>query len=780
MEDTFFDLSQEQRFFYRTLYDFSKKHLAPYAAELDQRGEWSWEGWEKLSEMGLLGLPLPEEYGGSAASALTTITAFEAIGAAGADSGLLLSWGAHLVICAVPIWKLGTPEQKAKYLPKLATGEWVGALGLTEPNSGSDAGAGGLQTRAVRDGDQWVLNGRKWFITNGSIARVIIVIAVTDPERGRDGVTAFLVDTDTPGFSAGKPLDKMGNRSSPTTELMFDDCRVPHHNILGGEGNGLKVVGKLILEWERSVLMGPILGGLYHNMAQALKYAQEREQFGQPIAEFQAIRHKLADMVVDLEASRLLLWRAAWLKDQDLPAAVEAAQGKLYVAEAGMRTALEAVQIHGGYGYVKEFAVERGPRDNKLAAIGAGTSEMQRLIISHGVLKGAPPAGYPLTEDQQTFWKVARDFMQKRIAPHAARLDEAGEFSHDNLKALAEFGYLGLTLPQAYGGSAAGQVTGVLIGEELARACASTSLSVGASSGLFGNPINMFGSAAQKSKYLPKIISGEWIGGFGLTEPGGGSDVAAIRTRAVRDGDTWVLNGSKMFITNGPIGDVFVVLARTEPANGSKSDMTVFIVERTAPGFSTGKPLDKLGCRASPTSELVFDNCRVPHENVLGEIGQGFKIMMQVLDYGRVGFSTWCYGVAQACLDEAVKYAHQREAFGQPIANYQAIRFKIADMRTAIDTARLLTLRAAWLLDQGRTATLAASVAKVVASQAATLCAHHGLQIHGGYGYIKEFAIERLYRDARLAEIGEGTTEIQKDIIAKILLRTGSRTLLPI
>lgn len=771
-EETYFDLTDEQRQLYRMLYDFSRTHLAPDAAELDQSGEWSWEGWEKLAEMSLLGLPLPEIYGGSGASGFTTALAMEAVTAGGADAGLMLSWGAHTVICTVPIWKLGSEEQKRKYLPKLTSGEWVGALALTEPNSGSDAGAGGLQTRAVRQDDHYVLNGSKMFITNGPIARVIIVIAMTDPKRGRNGASAFILDTDTPGFSAGKPLDKLGNRSSPTSELTFKDCIVPAEQMLGREGDGLSVVGRLTLEWERAVLMAPALGGIAHGLLQSMQYARERQQFGRPLSDFQAIRHKLADMAVDLEASRLHIRRAAWMKDRDQAASLEAAEAKLYAAEAQMRTASEAIQIHGGYGYIKEFAVERGMRNGKLAEIGAGTSEMQRLIISHGALKDAPLQGYPLNDEQLAYWRTVREFMSRTIAPRAVEIDARGEFSLDNLRDLVNFGYLGLAFPEEYGGSGADQVTTILAAVEMSRACASTALSVGASTALCASPILLFGNNVQKDHYLDKLLRGEWIGALGLTEPGAGSDVAAIQTHAVREGDQWILSGSKMFITNGPIADLVLVLAVTDMDKRANDGMTAFLVERSTHGFSHGKPLDKLGCRGSPTSELTFNKCRVPDENVLGEIGQGFPLVMQVLQRARVGFAAWCLGIAQACLDEAIKYANQREAFGQVIGKFQAIRFMIADMRTAIDTACLMTLRAAWLIDQDRPFTLEASAAKLVASKAATLCAHLALQIHGGYGYIKEFPVERLYRDARLAEIGEGTTEIQKDIIADTLLRS--------
>ncbi|MFQ6015893.1 MAG: acyl-CoA dehydrogenase family protein, partial [Anaerolineae bacterium] len=252
VEDTYFALTEEQQAMRRTLLEFSRRELAPHAAQMDREGEWSWELWHKMGEVGLLGLPLPEEYGGAGASALTTAIAMEAIAAGGADAGLLLSWGAHLIICAVPIWKLGNEAQRRKYLPRLASGQWVGAFGLTEPNAGSDAAS--IQTTATRRGDLYLLNGTKMFITNGSIADVILVIAVTDREKGHQGISAFLVEKDFPGFAVGRTLDKLGHRASPTSELIFTDCEVPVENMLGQEGEGFTRVAQFALEWERAVL----------------------------------------------------------------------------------------------------------------------------------------------------------------------------------------------------------------------------------------------------------------------------------------------------------------------------------------------------------------------------------------------------------------------------------------------------------------------------------------------------------------------------------------------
>lgn len=505
---------------------------------------------------------------------------------------------------------------------------------------------------------------------------------------------------------------------------------------------------------------------------------------------------------MNLDAARLVIHRAAYLKDRDVPAQMEAAEAKLIAGTTRVHSALETVQIHGGYGYIKDFPAERALRDSKLMEIGAGTSEIQRLIISHELLN--PSSGewgrrLGLSDEQRALYEGARDFVQRVIAPHAREVDARGEFRWENLHALADWGLTALGFPKQYGGTDADAVSVVLASEALAHACPATALSVGASLVLCGHAILEFGTEEQRARYLPKLIAGEWLGALGLTEPGAGSDLAALALRAEPRGSGYVLNGTKTLITNAPIANVAIVLARTTVSDNSQSfgghvrlaqcmvypeerrgqdrsairnsPFTMFVVEKGTPGFRAGPLLDKMGVRGSPTGELIFEDCFVPAENVVGKVGRGLEQTLHVLTWGRVAMAAWCVGVAQACLDEAVKYARERVAFGRPIADFQAVRFKLAEMQTAIDAARLLTLRAAWLKDQGRPYALAASIAKLWASQAAARCAYDAVQIHGGYGYLREFPIERLYRDARLAEIGEGTSEIQRNIIAEYLLK---------
>lgn len=377
---------------------------------------------------------------------------------------------------------------------------------------------------------------------------------------------------------------------------------------------------------------------------------------------------------------------------------------------------------------------------------------------------------FRLTEEQIAFQKAFRKFCEKEIEPQAREVDEKEEFSLDNWKRLAKFGFFAIPFPEEYGGYN-DAITSMIALEELARVCASTALSASINIGLCGMPLLKYGTEEQKKKYVTKIASGDYIGAFGLTEPNCGSDVGGIQTTARKEGDYYILNGTKMFITNGNIADIILVFAYTDKNKGKKEGISAFIVEKNTEGFTVGKKLSKMGVRGSPTCELIFENCKIPQKNLVGEEGKGFYIAMDALNYARISMAAWCLGIAQAAFEESVKYAETRYAFGRPIGYFQEVNHKIAEMKMLIHTARLLVYYAAWLKNEGKDYKIAASIAKLFTSEIATKCCHYAVQIHGGYGFIKEFKVERLYRDIRLGEIGEGTSEIQRLIIARELLK---------
>ncbi len=377
---------------------------------------------------------------------------------------------------------------------------------------------------------------------------------------------------------------------------------------------------------------------------------------------------------------------------------------------------------------------------------------------------------FDLTDDQRRIRDVAREFAGAELGDKIAPYDERHEFPWPIVKKLGPLGLLGVLVPEEYGGAGLDYVSYAVIVEELNRGDASVGITMWAHNSLCTNHIATFGSPEQKRAYLPRLATGEALGAWGLTEPGSGSDAAALRTRAELHGGEWILNGSKAFITNASVATLAVVMARTDPAKGSKG-ISAFVLEKGMPGFSAGRPYRKLGLHASDTAELVFEDARVPAANLLGEPGAGFVQAMKVLEGGRIAMAAMAVGIGQAAVDQAVKYMKQRSAFGKTLAEFNGLQGMLADVATDVEVGRLLTLRAAWLKDAGRPAMHAAAMAKLFASEAAMKAATKAVQIHGGAGYITEFPVERIFRDAKLTEIGEGTSEIQRLVIARELLQ---------
>lgn len=376
---------------------------------------------------------------------------------------------------------------------------------------------------------------------------------------------------------------------------------------------------------------------------------------------------------------------------------------------------------------------------------------------------------FDLNEEQALLRKTVRDFAEKELAPHSREWDEKQEFPREVFARLGELGLAGVCWPEEYGGSGLSTLDWAIVMEELARVDAGVALSLAAHHGLCSAHIHLAGSEEQKRRFLPPLARGEKVGCWGLTEPGSGSDAGGMRTTAVQEGDDWVLNGSKNFITNGRVADTAVVMAVTDRAAGKKG-ISAIVVERGTPGFRAGKKENKLGVRSSDTSELVFEDCRVPAGNLIGREGMGFVDTLKILDKGRVGIAAFSVGIAQAALEASMRYARERKQFGHPIADFQAIQFKIAEMAMKTGAARLLTWRAAAMADAGKAHTAESSMAKLFASEAAVEIALEAIQVHGGYGYLKDYPVERYLRDAKIGTIGEGTSEVQRLVIARQLL----------
>jgi len=383
-----------------------------------------------------------------------------------------------------------------------------------------------------------------------------------------------------------------------------------------------------------------------------------------------------------------------------------------------------------------------------------------------------PVTGFDLTlsEEQELVQRTARDFAREKVLPRAREIDEQGKVPPELLAEMASLGFLGIYVPEAYGGAGLDALSYALVAEEINRACASTGVVMSSHVSLVVDPLLHHGSDAQKDRFLRPLATGEKLGCFALSEPASGSDAAAMRTSARRDGDSWVLSGTKNFITNGASADITLVFAQTDAAAKHRG-IAAFVVEKGTPGFTVGKLEHKLGIRGSDTAQLMFQDCRVPAANLVGEVGQGFKIALSTLDGGRISIAAQAVGIARACLEDSLAYAKEREAFGKKIVEFQAIQWKLADMATEIDAARLLVWRAATLKDRGEDHILAAAQAKLFASDVAVRAARECVQIFGGYGYLTDFPAERHYRDAKITEIYEGTSEIMNLVIAQEILK---------
>ncbi|MGB8536673.1 MAG: acyl-CoA dehydrogenase [Acidobacteriaceae bacterium] len=376
---------------------------------------------------------------------------------------------------------------------------------------------------------------------------------------------------------------------------------------------------------------------------------------------------------------------------------------------------------------------------------------------------------FALTDEQEQLRKEIRDFAAREIAPNVMRWDEASEFPHEVVKKLGEMGLMGVIFPVELGGAGLGYSDYALAVEELSAVDGSIGIIVASHNSLCSNHIFVAGNEAQKSKYIPLLASGKWLGAWGLTEPGSGSDAGSARTSAVRKGDRWVLNGNKTFITNGHYADISVIIAVTDKSQGTRG-LSAFVVEKGTPGFRPGKKENKLGLRASDTSELIFEDCEIPGENLLGKEGEGFIDSMRILDGGRISIAALSLGIGRGAYDAARSYVKQRHQFGKAISEFQGIQWKLADMATQLDAARLLTQRAAVMKDAGQKTTLESSMAKLMASEVAVRVCDEAVQLHGGYGFIKDYPVEKFYRDVKLCTIGEGTSEIQRLIIAREIL----------
>lgn len=396
--------------------------------------------------------------------------------------------------------------------------------------------------------------------------------------------------------------------------------------------------------------------------------------------------------------------------------------------------------------------------------------KLTKYIIGYDKILRSEIMNFQLSKEHEMARQLFRSFAVNEVEPLAQEVDEQERFPLETVEKMQKYGFMGIPFPKQYGGQGCDYLTYAMAVEELSKVCATTGVIVSAHTSLCGSPLLEFGTEEQKQKYLTKVASGEWLGAFGLTEPGAGTDAAGQQTKAVLDGDNYILNGSKIFITNASYADVYIIMAMTDKSQGTKG-ISAFIVESTFPGFSIGKKELKMGIRGSATCELIFEDCIVPKENLLGKIGQGFKIAMKTLDGGRIGIAAQALGIAQGAIDETVSYVQERKQFGRSISKFQNTQFQLAEMQTKVDAARLLVYKAACSKDAGVSYGVDAAMAKLFAAETAMEVTTKAVQLHGGYGYTRDYPVERMMRDAKITEIYEGTSEVQKMVISANMLK---------
>jgi alkylation response protein AidB-like acyl-CoA dehydrogenase len=763
----------------REIRRFVESELTPHAADWEREEEFPSWVFKRIGDLGLLGLRKPQEYGGQGGDWGHAIVLAEEMARCG-SAGVGMAVSVQTEMATPPIERFGTPEQKERYLAPAIRGEKIVCLGISEPNAGSDVAA--IETTARRDGSDWVINGSKTFITNGKRAHFCVLVARTDKPAGYEGFSLFLVDADSPGYQVARTLDKVGMRSSDTGELVFEDVRVPADALLGEEGKGFSQI-MWELQGERVVGAAGSLAGAWLAFDRTLEYAKQRRAFGRPIGSFQVQRHRFAEVATELTAAQQLLYdvAVAWER-REYPVA-QIAMVKLHAGLVVNRVMNAFLQVHGGAGYTAGSWVERAWRDSRLLRIGGGTDEVMREVVDKS--RRAPriePAGSDrpsarlaelprfglFTDEHDALRAGVRQFVEGRLRPHAEEWERAGAFPVREVFADAgRVGLFGAKYEESYGGTGPDLVADALITEELVGCAAGgVAAALGAHKDLGSYYVYRFGTEEQRQRWLVPSITGESIGALAVTEPEAGSDVSALRTTAVRNGDGWMITGSKTFITNGPIADYVVVAARTDPEADPAHGISLFVVEADTEGFTRSR-IETLGWRTSHTGDLRFEGCRVPPEALLGEQGRGFVHIMENFQWERLVMALAAVAAARRTLDLGTDYAAERHAFGRPVSSFQVWRHRFADLATEIEAARALTYHALRKVAAGQDAVREVSMAKWYASELDWKVADEALQVHGGYGFMMEFPVQRAWRDARLGPIGGGTTEIMKELIGR-------------
>ncbi len=771
--------TEEHELFRQSLRDFIDKEIHPHIDQWEEDRRIPRDIWKKMGDMGFLGLAYPEEYGGKGLDFFFDVVFNEELGRIN-SGGFIITQQVVQYMSGPYILKYGSEKLKQKYLPGIISGELISSIGITEPGAGSDAQ--NIQTKAIKKGDHYIVNGSKTFITNGVYGDFIVTVVKTNPDAGAAGISLLVIDRNAKGVSARK-LKKLGWHASDTAELSFDNVEVPIENLIGQEGYGFYYLMNG-LQLERLCFIPCSVKAMELAIAKSLQYMSEREAFGRPINRFQVLRHRIAQLSAEIEAVKAFSYYCCKMYNESIYDVKLCSMAKLVCTELNEKVATQCLQFYGGYGFMEEYPMARMYRDVRVGTIGGGSSEIMREIIAKMVIdavdykKAETSFTYSgggnsnisfFNEDHDMFRQTLRDFLNKEVKPNIDQWEKDGECPRHIYEKFGQMGLFGLDIGEKYGGNKNDIWHQVILHEELARVnSGGFAAAMGAHFGLAMTHINAEGNETQKEKYLIPGIKGELIGCMAVTEPFGGSDVQAMRTTAIREGDHYIINGSKTFITNGVNSDYIVAAVKTDPDKKAKG-ISMIIIERDRPGVSANK-LNKLGWHASDTGEIAFDNVKVPVENLLGQENAGFFYIMQHFVSERLSMSIGAVAASQYALETTLKYMDEREAFGRKINKFQVLRHRIAQMASEIELNKQFVYSLYDRYAKGDYLVKEASMAKLVCTQLADKVTFECLQMFGGYGYMEDYPLARMWRDARLGQIGGGTSEILCEIISKILI----------
>ncbi len=772
--------TEEHELFRTSLRTFLDKEVQPHIDQWEEEQRIPRDIWKKMGDMGFLGLAYPEEYGGSNLDFFYDVVFNEELGRIN-SGGFIITQQVVQYMSSPYILKFGSEKLKEKYLPGIISGDLISSIGITEPGAGSDVQ--NIQTRAVLDGDHYIVNGSKTFITNAVYGDFIITVVKTDPDAGAGGISLLVIDRNSEGVSARK-LKKLGWHSSDTAELHFDEVRVPAENLVGEEGQGFYYLMNG-LQLERVCFIPSSVTAMETAMEKTLQYMTEREAFGRSLTRFQSLRHRIAQLASEVEALKAYSYYCCQLYNKGIYDVKLCSMAKLIATELHEKLATQLLQMYGGYGFMEDYPMARAYRDVRVGTIGGGSSEVMREIISKIVMNdikytkaktGFKSAGEGddsdlnyFTEEHNLFRQSFRDFLEKEVRPNVETWEKARELPRDIFRKFGEMGFFAMTAPKEYGGMGLNSWYNVIFDEEMARMN-----SGGASASLGGHPLlgithlKHEGTEAQKQKYLIPSIKGEMVSALAITEPDAGSDVQAIRTTAIREGDYYIVNGSKTFITNGVYSDFIITAVKTNP-EAKGAGISLLIIDRDMKGLSATK-LEKLGWHASDTAEISFQDVKVPVENLLGDENAGFLYIMEHFVSERLSLAVGGYANAEYALELACNYMNERKAFGRKLNQFQVLRHRIAQMAAEIELVKQFVYSIYYRYQKGEYVVKEASMAKLLGTQLADRVTTQCLQMFGGYGYMESYPLARMFRDARLGQIGGGTSEIMCEIISKMII----------